>query len=397
MTGNYGELTMISGGRQTHSQSADAAEASLVSATADADSGVMGKTRLKPLVVIVDDQLTGRKILEELIRTIDPTLEVESFAEPYEALERISDRVPDLILTDYKMPVMNGVMFTKHVRSIPGCSDVPLIVVTIVEDKRIRYEALDAGATDFLTRPIDQHECRARCRNLLTLRKQQKIIKNRAKWLEDQVSVATQQIRTRERETLLRLAKAGEYRDEGTGNHVLRMAKFCRLLAEELGLSEAECDEIELAAPMHDIGKIGIPDSILLKPGNLTPGEFEVMQTHAAIGHEILKDSPSRYIQLGAVIALAHHERYDGSGYPRGLSGDEIPMAARIVAVADVYDALTSERPYKPVWNDEDAVRYLSDQSGKHLDPRCVEAFLARIDKVKEIQEQLKDAPKNAR
>ncbi len=371
------------------------AEARLVQASGFSDERrMLEKRRRNPLVIIVDDQLTGRKILEELIRTIDTRLEVETFSDPFEALDRISDRTPDLILTDYKMPIMNGVAFTKQVRAIPGCSDVPLVVVTVVEDKRIRYEALDAGATDFLTRPIDQHECRARCRNLLTLRRQQKIIRDRAKWLEDQVAVATQQIRTRERETLLRLAKAGEYRDEGTGNHVERMAKFSRLLAEELGLTEAECDEIELAAPMHDIGKIGIPDSILLKPGNLTPEEFEVMQTHTVIGHEILKDSPSRYIQLGAVIALNHHEKYDGTGYPQGLKGNEIPLAARIVAVADVYDALTSERPYKSQWKVEDAVRFLSEQGGRQLDPRCVEAFLSRIDKVMQIQENLRDAPK---
>lgn len=349
------------------------------------------KRTQQPLVIIVDDQLTGRRILEELVRTIDSHLCIEAYGDPYQALERIRRQVPDLVLTDYKMPIMNGITFTRHVRSIPGCLDVPLIMVTIVDDKRIRYEALDAGATDFLTRPIDQYECRARCRNLLTLRRQQKIIRSRAKWLEDQVSVATQQIRTRERETLLRLAKAGEYRDEGTGNHVLRMAKYSRLIAEELGLKEAECDEIELAAPMHDIGKIGIPDAILLKAGELTDDESEIMRSHTVIGHEILKDSPSRYIQLGAIIALSHHERYDGSGYPRGLKDDEIPLAARIVAVADIYDALTSERPYKLAWTNEEAVRFLAKQAGTQLDPQCVTAFLRRIHEARAIHDQLKD------
>lgn len=350
------------------------------------------KSQLRPLVIIVDDQLTGRKILEELVRSIEPNLEVETYADPYEALERIAQATPDLILTDYKMPAMNGVAFTRHVRSVPGCADVPIVVVTVLDDRSIRYEALEAGATDFLTRPIDQIECRARCRNLLTLRKQQKIIKNRARWLEDQVSVATRQIRVREQETLLRLAKAGEYRDEETGNHVLRMAKFCRLLGEELGLHEAECDELELAAPMHDIGKIGIPDHILLKPGRLTEEEKRIMQTHTTIGFEILKNSQSRYIQKGALIALNHHERYDGSGYPAGLKGLEIPIEARIVAVCDVYDALCSVRPYKAAWSSEAAVQYLTEQSGLHFDPRCVEAFLARIDTVREIQLALADS-----
>ena len=296
-----------------------------------------GEPRHMTSVLIVDDQFTGRKILEELVHTIDRDLSVESFADPYEALERATAHIPDLILTDYKMPIMDGVEFTKRVRAIPGCADVPVIVVTVVEERRIRYEALEAGATDFLTRPIDHHECRARCRNLLTLRRQQQIIKDRARWLEQQVAVATKKVLTREQETLLRLAKAGEYRDAGTGNHILRMAKYSRLLAAELGLSEADCDEIELAAPMHDIGKIGIPDNILLKQGKLTPDEFQIMKTHTVNGYEILKGSPSRYLQQGAIIALNHHERYDGTGYPQGLKGEEIPLSARIVAVADVY------------------------------------------------------------
>ncbi len=245
-------------------------------------------------VVIIDDQSTGRKILKELVRTIERGLVVHSYAEPYAALEQVKAQPPDLVLTDYKMPGLDGVEFIRRFRAVPGCADVPLIMVTIVEDRRVRYEALEAGATDFLTRPIDHYECRARCRNLLMLRKQQRIIKDRARWLEQQVAVATRQIRTREQETLLRLAKAGEYRDEETGNHVLRMAKYSRLLAEAMGLIDSECDDIELAAPMHDIGKIGIPDDILLKRGRLTAVEFEIIKAHQTNGHENIKDSPSK-------------------------------------------------------------------------------------------------------
>jgi two-component system response regulator RpfG len=195
----------------------------------------------------------------------------------------------------------------------------------------------------------------------------------------------------REHETLLRLAKAGEYRDEETGNHVVRMAKYSRLIAEELGLQKTECETIELAAPMHDIGKIGIPDHILLKPGKLLPEEFTVMKQHTRIGYEILKDSPSRYLQMGAVIALGHHEKYDGSGYPHGLSGEEIPLPARIVAVADVYDALSSRRCYKPAWSFNDILQLFETQSGQHFDPRCVEAFMTRLDDVHRIQGMLRD------
>mgnify|MGYP001818731235 FL=1 len=345
----------------------------------------------KPLVVIVDDQSTGRKILGQIIRDIDPGLEVIAFSSPIEALELIRTRTPDLVLTDYKMPIMDGVQFIREIRAISSCRDLPVVVVTVVEDKKIRYQALDAGATDFLTRPIDQYECKVRCKNLLTLRHQQKIISNRTKWLEEQVALGTYEIQAREHETLLRLAKAGEYRDEGTGNHVLRIAHYSRLLAEALQLSQRICEDIELAAPMHDIGKVGIPDRILLKEGPLDEREMEIMKEHPVIGYEILKDSPSRYITLGAEIALSHHEKYDGTGYPNGLKGEDIPLAGRIVAVADVYDALTTRRPYKDAWPIEDAVAYIRNASGTHMDPDVVEAFLENLDKVTEIQSKLSD------
>jgi len=342
-------------------------------------------------VVIVDDQSTGRRILEQVIRGVDEDLEVRTFSDPFKALSWIRSQPTDLIVTDYKMPAMDGIALIRHVRSIPACSDIPIIVVTVVEDVRIRYAALDAGATDFLSRPIDQYECRARCRNLLTLRKQQLIIRNRAKWLEDQVAIATREVQARERETLLRLGKAGEYRDQQTGNHVLRIARYSRLIAEALGLPRSVCEDIELAAPMHDIGKIGIPDAILLKDAPLNEREFEVMKTHTRIGYEILKDSPSRRILLGAAIALNHHERYDGLGYPQGLQGDTTPLPARIVAVCDVYDALTSARPYKGPWPASEAINYIRKRSGSQFDPACVEAFLGRLQEVAETQQTLSD------
>ena len=348
-------------------------------------------TRRKTFVVVVDDQLTGRKILEELVRSIDGGIEVESFQGPGEALARIAERTPDLILTDYKMPEMDGIAFIGQVRRLAGCADVPLVVVTVVEDRRVRYEALDAGATDFLSRPIDQYECRARCRNLLTLRRQQKLIRDRARWLEDQVAVATREIRLREREALLRLARASEYRDESGGNHIHRMAKYSRLIAEGLGLPAADCNEIEMAAPLHDAGKIAIPDTILLKNGGMTPDECEVMQTHTVIGYEILKDSSSRYIQLGAEIALGHHEHYDGTGYPNGLSGEEIPLAARIVAVADAFDTLTTRRPHKRAMTFSEAAAQLRQWSARSLDPACVDAFLRQIGRVREIHQAYRD------
>jgi len=345
----------------------------------------------RSLVVIVDDQSTGRQILKQIIRDIDSNIDVKVFSSPVDALECIQSRTPDLILTDYKMPGMDGVQFIREVRATSSCRDVPVVVVTVIEELTVRYQALDAGATDFLTRPIDQYECRVRCKNLLKMRQQQKIINNRAKWLEEQVALGTREIKARERETLLRLAKAGEYRDEGTGNHVLRIARYSRLIAESLQLSERDCDEIELAASMHDIGKVGIPDRILLKEGPLDEQEIKIVREHPDIGHEILKDSPSRYISLGAEVALSHHEKYDGTGYPKGLKGDTIPLSGRIVAVADVFDALTTRRPYKEAWPTEDALEYIRNSSGSHMDPRVVEAFLSSLDKVIQIQHELSD------
>ncbi len=333
-------------------------------------------------VLIIDDQSTGRVILEEIMRSIDPNLRIQSFSDPRVALEWAKGRPVDLILTDYKMPQMDGVEAIRRFRANPACTDVPIVVVTVVEDRDIRYRALEAGATDFINKPVDQYECRARCRNLLVLRRQQIMLRDRAQLLEQQVGEAVREVQVRERETLFRLARAGEFRDLDTGNHVLRMAKFSRLIAEKLGLLEDECDLIEFAAPMHDIGKIGIADTVLHKRGTLDSQEREVMRLHPRIGYDILKDSPSKYLRLGAVIALRHHEKFDGTGYPDALIGEDIPLEARIVAVADVFDALTSHRPYKSAWSAEDALKYLDQQRGFHFDPRCVDAFRLQLDKV---------------
>ncbi len=343
-------------------------------------------------VLIVDDESTGRTILEKVIQKIDSDLQVTGFDSAVDALDWLSVNRVDLIITDYRMPQINGVEFIKKVRNFPDCESVPIMMITVVSEKSVRYDALEAGATAFLTRPIDQIECRTSCRNLLKIQEQQSIIQDKADWLSRQVDVATQQIVARERETLLRLGRAGEYRDEDTGNHVLRMAKYSRIIAEELGLAEIECEDIEYAAPMHDIGKIGIPDHILLKPGKLNKEEWLIMQQHTVIGHNILTNSQSRYIQLGSVIALNHHEKYDGSGYPSGLKAREIPLVARIVAVADVFDALVTERPYKKAWCTEEALKLIKQQSGKHFDPQCVDAFFDRLDDINQVKLELKDS-----
>ena len=342
-------------------------------------------------VLIIDDESTGRTILGKIIQQAEEDVSVESLDNPLEALNWLENNHPDLIITDYRMPDINGVELIRKIRAMPSCQDIPIMMITVVSEKSVRYDALEAGATAFLTRPIDQIECRTSCRNLLKLHEQQSIIQDRADWLARQVEVATQQIVSREHETLLRLAKAGEYRDEETGNHVVRMAKYSREIGEALGLSEKECDEIEYAAPMHDIGKIGIQDSILLKPGKFEHDEWLRMQEHTRIGHAILSNSQSRYIQTGSIIALNHHERFDGSGYPNGLAGKDIPLVARIVSVADVYDALVSPRPYKSAWTTADAQDYLHKHAGSQFDPICVEAFFERLDNIARIHNAFSD------
>jgi len=347
----------------------------------------------KNTVMVVDDQSTGRAILEQVVRGLDERVEVEGFARPVDAVVWATKNVSDLVLVDYMMPEMDGIEFVKRLRALPGYEHVPIVMVTVHDDRKLRYAALDAGITDFLTKPVDARECLARCRNLLTLRRQQLVLEDKRRLLEHMVEDATREVREREKETLLRLARAGEFRDEETGNHLIRMSRYSRLIAGAIGLDQDEAETVELAAPLHDIGKIGIPDQILLKPGKLEALEWDVMRRHAVIGHEILKGSASKYVRMGALIALGHHERYDGSGYPNGLVGDHIPLSARIVAVADVYDALTSVRPYKKAWTSEQAYEYVASQAGRHFDPRMVEAFRGMKAQVLEVQSQWRDPP----
>src|SRR5215469_4483140 len=336
-------------------------------------------------VVIIDDLFSSRLLLAEIVRQIDGKLNLELFDTPSRALEYARNNRVDMILTDYKLPEFDGVQLVRQLRSLPYCIDVPIVVITVVDDRRIRYEALEAGATDFLIKPLDEHETRARCANLLDLRRHKIVLSDQARVLQYQVDKSVSEIHERELETLSRLAKAGEFRDRTTGNHLTRMAKYSALIGTNIGLTPETVHVLEFAAPMHDIGKIGIPDSILLKEGPLTPVEDGVMKNHPRIGYDILKGSPSKYLAMGAIIALGHHEKYDGSGYPTGLHGEDIPIVARIVAVADVFDALVTARPYKQAWTIEDGFTYLQSQKMKHFDANCVDAFGAGIERVREI------------
>src|SRR5215475_6640335 len=342
-------------------------------------------------VVIIDDLFSSRLLLAEIVRQIDGKLNLELFDTPSRALEYARNNRVDMILTDYKLPEFDGVQLVRQLRSLPHCVDVPIVVITVVDDRRVRYQALEAGATDFLIKPLDEHETRARCANLLELRRHKIVLSDQARVLQYQVDKSVAEIHERELETLAKLAKAGEFRDKTTGNHLMRMARYSALTGQHLGLGAETVHVLEVAAPMHDIGKIGIPDSVLLKEGPLTRDEEEVMRSHPRIGYDILKGSPSKYLSMGAIIALGHHEKYDGSGYPNGLHGEDIPLVARVVAVADVFDALVSERPYKHAWDLDEGVEYLKGQRGKHFDPRTVDAFLADRTRIEAILREFAD------
>jgi putative two-component system response regulator len=338
-----------------------------------------------PRLLVVDDNITNLTLFRHLLQKLEDA-EVICFADPSEALDWCAESEADLILLDYMMPAIDGLEFIRRLRRIPDRGDVPVVMVTADTESDVRHQALALGAQDFLTKPVDKIELVTRVKNLVALRKSRQQLANRAAWLAEEVRKATAEISAREKEAILRLSRAAEYRDPETGMHLLRMSNYTRLVAAQLGLPPAEQQLLLEAAPMHDIGKVATPDHLLLKPGRLTPEEFEVMKRHATIGFEILRDSISSLLQCAADLALSHHEKFDGSGYPQGLAGESIPLHGRIVAVADVFDALTSERPYKKAWSLEDAVDFLKKGAGSHFDPDCVDAFLAAWPQVLEIR-----------
>lgn len=329
-------------------------------------------------VVIIDAEDEGRADLEALLSDVDPEIHLRGFPSPTHAWDWIRAVRPDILLLVSPDLDAEALWFLRVLRSLPEGADVPLLIATRELDGSACSLALELGRTDFLDYPIKRRQAVVRCHNLLSLSSQQRSLEGRARWLATEFRHTERKLTEREQETLLRLARAGEFRDSDTGDHLMRMAKYSRLIAETIDLPILQCEIIEHSAPMHDIGKIGVPDHILLKPSKLSPNEASIMRGHAQIGYEILKDSQSCYLQAGAEIAYFHHERFDGSGYPNGLRGSEIPIAARIVAVADVFDALVSERPYKQAWSLSRAFDYLVGQRNRQFDPECVDAFLAQ-------------------
>jgi len=341
-------------------------------------------------ILIIDDVESNLLLFKALVQQHSKA-QVHPFTSPLDGLAWAGANEPDLVIVDYMMPDLHGIDFIEAFRQLPGKSSTPILMVTANDQKAVCYEALGAGATDFLTKPVDKVEFQARIKNMLALSDAQKKLADHSTWLAEEVRRATLEILDRERETVVRLSRAAEYRDPDTGAHILRMAHYSALIARELGLSVFDQTLLLEAAPMHDIGKVGIADAILLKPGRLTEDELTVMKTHAFLGYKLLNGSSSKVLQTGADIALGHHEKFDGSGYPSGLVGEAIPLFSRIVAVADVFDALTSERPYKKAWSLERATDFLQTNSGTHFDPLCVDAFLVDWAAVLEIKKRFQD------
>lgn len=319
------------------------------------------------MILIVDDNSTNVLLMSALAAKVGSEKPV-SFLDPLKALEWCDSNTPDLVFVDYMMPEINGHVFIERFRSKPNCESVPVVMVTAHDEGSVRHKALELGATDFLAKPIDNAEFKLRAKNLLALRLAMVD-------MQKQVRLASAALEAREAEMMEAMAQAAEFRDPETGAHTRRVGHYAHLLARALGVGEPYLSDILKAAPMHDLGKIGIPDSILLKPGKLTEAEFATMMQHPAIGHRIASKSASPIMKLAAEISLTHHEKFDGSGYPKGLSGEAIPLSGRLVALADVFDALTTQRPYKSAWPVDDAKAWIIERAGLHFCPKCVKAF----------------------
>jgi putative two-component system response regulator len=330
-------------------------------------------------VLVVDDQLPNVRLLERHLQQAHCT-QVKTTTNPLCVVDLVSAFGPDLILLDLMMPELDGFGVMEQLRGVvPSDAYLPILILTADISAENKRRALAAGARDFLTKPFDATEALLRMQNLLEPRSLHRQLKDQNHQLEERVAQRTAQLQESQFEVLQRLARAAEYRDDDTGQHTNRVGGFAAELARRMGMDSTQVDLIHAAAPLHDVGKIGISDSILLKPGRLTPEEFATMKAHASIGANLLSGGQSELVKLAEIIAGTHHERWDGSGYPQGLRGEEIPLCGRIVALADVFDALSNERPYKPAWPLSEVVAEIRGQSGRQFDPQLVSIFLEMV------------------
>jgi len=320
----------------------------------------------QPLILAVDDEASNLQLLRQILQD---HYRLRFAKDGPRALELAREETPDLVLLDVMMPGMSGYEVCAALKADPALAAVPVIFVTALNDTSDEVEGFEAGAVDYITKPVSPPIVRARVRTHLSL-------------------VRMEELRASRLEIVQRLGLAAEYKDNETGLHVIRMSHFARILGLAAGMTEAEADDLLHAAPMHDVGKIGIPDRVLLKPGPLDPDEWKIMQSHAQIGAEIIGHHDHGVLALARNIALTHHEKWDGSGYPNGLAGKDIPLEGRICAIADVFDALTSIRPYKKAWTEQEALDFLVKQKGKHFDPELVDLFLAQMPAIRAIRER---------
>ncbi len=354
------------------------------------------ETSKVPYILAVDDEDVLRHFYQELLAREGYI--VDTAKSGSEALRKIFRTLPDLVILDVMMPDGDGFTVCKQIKSHESTKDIPVIIATALQDKESLLSGLKAGADEFLSKPLDPTELSLRVKNILTMKEYYDQIKHYEQELEREVMERTKELDQALRQleaahlnTIYRLSRAAEYKDELTGKHIRRIGLYSGIIAREVGLSEEDIKVITQSAPLHDVGKIGIPDDVLLKPRRLSPEEKAVMEQHTIIGGEILGKAWDKYLQAGEVIALSHHEWWDGSGYPFGLKGDKIPIFGRIVAVADVYDALCAERPYKAAYEPKEALRIMEKEADRHFDPEVFEAFRQKIDEILKIQESLSD------
>lgn len=335
-------------------------------------------------ILIVDDEPVNLKLLDKML-SAQGYNNLVLVQEPRQVLDIYRQQRADLILLDINMPHLDGFGVMEQLKALGDPLFPPVVILTAQHGQDFLLRALNAGARDFITKPFDRNELLARVRNMLDAQLAHRLVYEQKDVLDEMVRMRTNELRRTRLQVVQQLGRAAEYRDNETGNHILRMSHISALLAKFIGWNEADCELMLHASPMHDIGKIGIPDHILLKPGKFEPEEWEIMKTHVVIGARILEGDDSDLMKCAGEIALSHHEKWDGSGYPNGLSGEDIPLSGRIAALADVFDALTSVRPYKKAWTVEAAVDLIKETSGSHFDPALVAVFLQQLPEILKI------------